>query len=144
MFDIMPFEKNNNRTVFNPFKELNELEKAFFGNNSIAEFKTDIRDTGSAYELEADLPGFKKEDIHIDLEGDYLTISATRNDSKEEKDEKGNYVRRERCYGSFTRSFDISGIKADEITAEYSDGVLKLNMPKREEIKPTSRRLELK
>ena len=144
MFDIMPFEKNNNRTVFNPFKELNELEKAFFGNNSIAEFKTDIRDTGSAYELEADLPGFKKEDIHIDLEGDYLTISATRNASKEEKDEKGNYVRRERCYGSFTRSFDISGIKADEITAEYSDGVLKLNMPKREEIKPTSRRLELK
>lgn len=144
MFDIMPFEKNNNRTVFNPFKELNELEKAFFGNNSIAEFKTDIRDTGSAYELEADLPGFKKEDIHIDLEGDYLTISASRNDSKEEKDEKGNYVRRERCYGSFTRSFDISGIKADEITAEYSDGVLKLNMPKREEIKPTSRRLELK
>ena len=118
MFDIMPFEKNNNRTVFNPFKELNELE--------------------------ADLPGFKKEDIHIDLEGDYLTISASRNDSKEEKDEKGNYVRRERCYGSFTRSFDISGIKADEITAEYSDGVLKLNMPKREEIKPTSRRLELK
>lgn len=144
MFDIMPFEKNNNRTVFNPFKELNELEKAFFGNNSIAEFKTDIRDTGSAYELEADLPGFKKEDIHIDLEGDYLTISASRNDSKEEKDEKGNYVRRERCYGSFTRSFDISGIKADEITAEYSDGVLKLNMPKREEVKPTSRRLELK
>lgn len=144
MFDIMPFEKNNNRTVFNPFKELNELEKAFFGNNSIAEFKTDIRDTGSAYELEADLPGFKKEDIHIDLEGDYLTISASRNDSKEEKDEKGNYVRRERCYGSFTRSFDISGIKSDEITAEYSDGVLKLNMPKREEIKPTSRRLELK
>lgn len=144
MFDIMPFEKNNNRTVFNPFKELNELEKAFFGNNSIAEFKTDIRDTGSAYELEADLPGFKKEDIHIDLEGDYLTISASRNDSKEEKDEKGNYVRRERCYGSFTRSFDISGIKADEITAEYNDGVLKLNMPKREEIKPTSRRLELK
>lgn len=140
----MPFERNNNRTVFNPFKELNELEKAFFGNNSIAEFKTDIRDTGSAYELEADLPGFKKEDIHIDLEGDYLTISASRNDSKEEKDEKGNYVRRERCYGSFTRSFDISGIKADEITAEYSDGVLKLNMPKREEIKPTSRRLELK
>lgn len=144
MFDIMPFEKNNNRTVFNPFKELNELEKAFFGNNSIAEFKTDIRDTGSAYELEADLPGFKKEDIHIDLEGDYLTISASRNASKEEKDEKGNYVRRERCYGSFTRSFDISGIKADEITAEYNDGVLKLNMPKREEIKPTSRRLELK
>ncbi|MDD6205113.1 MAG: Hsp20/alpha crystallin family protein [Firmicutes bacterium] len=144
MFDIMPFERNNNRTVFNPFKELNELEKAFFGNNSIAEFKTDIRDTGSAYELEADLPGFKKEDIHIDLEGDYLTISASRNDSKEEKDEKGNYVRRERCYGSFTRSFDISGIKSDEITAEYSDGVLKLNMPKREEIKPTSRRLELK
>ena len=144
MFDIMPFERNNNRTVFNPFKELNELEKAFFGNNSIAEFKTDIRDTGSAYELEADLPGFKKEDIHIDLEGDYLTISASRNNSKEEKDEKGNYVRRERCYGSFTRSFDISGIKADEITAEYSDGVLKLNMPKREEIKPTSRRLELK
>lgn len=144
MFDIMPFERNNNRTVFNPFKELNEMEKAFFGNSSIAEFKTDIKDTGSAYELEADLPGFKKEDIHIDLEGDYLTISASRNASKDEKDEKGNYVRRERCYGSFTRSFDISGIKAEEITAEYNDGVLKLNMPKREEIKPTSRRLELK
>ena len=87
MFEIMPFESNKRRAVFNPFREMDEWEKAFFGKNELAEFKTDIKDVGNAYELEADLPGFKKEDIHVDVEGDYLTITASRNCNKEEKDE---------------------------------------------------------
>ena len=144
MFEIMPFESNKRRAVFNPFREMDEWEKAFFGNKKIAEFKTDIKDVGRAYELEADLPGFKKEDIHVDVEGDYLTITASRNYNKEEKDEKNNYVRRERSYGSFGRRFDVSGIKTEDISVEYNDGVLKLNLPKREAEKPSSRRLEIK
>ena len=135
MFEIMPFESNKRRAVFNPFREMDEWEKAFFGKNELAEFKTDIKDVGSAYELEADLP---------DVEGDYLTITASRNCNKEEKDEKNNYVRRERSYGSFARSFDVSGIKTEDISVEYNDGVLKLNLPKREAEKPSSRRLEIK
>ena len=144
MFESMPFESNKRRAVFNPFREMDEWEKAFFGKNELAEFKTDIKDVGNAYELEADLPGFKKEDIHVDVEGDYLTITASRNCNKEEKDEKNNYVRRERSYGSFARSFDVSGIKTEDISVEYNDGVLKLNLPKREAEKPSSRRLEIK
>ena len=138
MFDIMPFERNNNRTVFNPFKELNELEKAFFGNNSIAEFKTDIRDTGSAYELEADLPGFKKDELSLELKDGYLVITAAKGLDKDEKEKKsGKYIRRERYAGSMTRSFYVGeDIKQEDIHAKYEDGVLKLTIPKEEKKVP--------
>ena len=140
---LVPYTRKNH-SIYNPFHDFDELERAFFSDNSLTEFKTDIRDNGKEYLLEADLPGFKKEDIHVDVEGDYLTITASRNYNKEEKDEKNNYVRRERSYGSFARSFDVSGIKTEDISVEYTDGVLKLNLPKREAEKPSSRRLEIK
>ena len=109
----------------------------------MAEFKTDIKDTGKEYELEADLPGFKKEDINIELDDNYLTIQAERKYENDEKDKKGNYVRRERSYGSFSRSFDVSGIDVSAIKASYQDGVLKLILPKKEEAVPATRRLEI-
>ena len=93
--------------------------------------------------IEAELPGFSKEDIKIDVEGDYLTVGAERRESKEEKDAKGSYVRRERYYGSFSRSFDISGVDAENLAASYKDGVLKLVMPKKEARLPAARRLEI-
>ena len=87
--------------------------------------------------LEADLPGFKKEDIKIDLENDRLTIKAER--KSEHEDNKNGYVRRERHFGSFERSFDVSGIDTSGIKANYTDGVLTLTLPKRPELVPDNR-----
>ena len=133
MFELRPFERRNNRmTAYNPW---DEMERAFFGdgawNRSLAEFKTDIQDKGDSYLLQADLPGFKKEDIHIDLNGETMTIRAERHSEHEEQDKKGSYVRCERSYGSYERAFDVSGIDTDKIGAQYADGVLKLTMPKK-------------
>ena len=133
MFELRPFERRNNRlTAYNPW---DEMERAFFGdgawNRSLAEFKTDIQDKGDSYLLQADLPGFKKEDIHIDLDGETMTIRAERHSEHEEQDKKGSYVRCERSYGSYERAFDVSGIDTDKIGAQYADGVLKLTMPKK-------------
>lgn len=144
MFELTPFGRRvNGVRTYNPFRELEEMQKAFFGGSHIGEFKTDIKDNGDSYLLEADLPGFKKEDIHVDMDGNYMTITAERHSDAEEKDKEGNYIRCERSYGSFTRSFDISEVKAEGITAEYKDGVLRLTMPKKEAAIPTSRRLEI-
>ena len=77
------------------------------------------------------------------LEDGYMTISAERSNETEKKDDKGNFVRRERSYGSFSRSFDVSSVKTEDITGEYKDGVLTLTMPKKEENVPTSRRIEI-
>ena len=145
MFELTPFDRrHHNLATFNPFSEIEDMERNFFKSPSLAEFKTDIKDNGDSYLLEADLPGFKKEDININIDENYLTISAERHSEIEQKDKKGNYVRCERSYGSFSRSFDVSGVKADEIAAEYKDGVLKLTMPKKESTSPSSRRLEIK
>ena len=143
MFEMMPFSRSRGVDLYRPFRDLEELERSLFANNSAVAFQTDIRDIGDAYLLEADLPGMKKEDIHIDVDGDRLSISAERNAVKEEKDENGGYVRCERSYGSFSRSFDISGIRGEEISAAYEDGVLKLTLPKRSQTVPASRRLEI-
>ena len=137
MFDLMPFERRN-RTLSHYF---DEFDKEFFG-NMMESFKTDIQDKGDKFILEAELPGFDKQDIRIDIDGNRLTVSAEHKNEKEEKEK--NYIRRERCYGSFERSFDISSVKADEIAAEYKNGVLELIMPKRQEAIPQSRQIEIK
>ena len=129
MYEMMPFTRNHGVDLYRPFRDLEELERSLFANGSAAAFKTDIRDTGDAYVLEADLPGMKKEDIHIDVDGDRLSISAERSAVREEKDENGGYIRCERSYGSFSRSFDISGIQGEDISAAYADGVLTLTLP---------------
>lgn len=143
MFELTPFVRRNHAAVYDPFRMFDEMEKRFFKEGGFGEFKADIRDTGDAYELEADLPGVRKEDIQVELDGNYLTVSAERNTESGEKDNKGNYVRRERSYGSYSRSFDVSGVQTDQITASYNDGVLKLRLPKKQEALPTTRRLEI-
>ena len=144
MFELIPFDRHvRNVAAFDPFREMDELERSFFGDGrNVSSFRTDVTDTGDAYKLEAELPGFKKDDIQIDVENDVLTISAKR--SEEKKDEKHNVVKRERFYGSFSRSFDVSGINVDGIEASYTHGVLTLTMPKKQEQLPASRRLEIK
>ena len=143
MFELMPFTRSRGVDLYHPFRDLEELERNLFSSNGAAAFKTDIRDAGDAYVLEADLPGMKKEDIHIDIDGDRLSISAQRSASKEEKDENDGYIRCERTFGSFSRSFDISGIHAEGIAAAYEDGVLKLTLPKQVQTAPAVRRVEI-
>jgi HSP20 family protein len=143
MFELTPFMRRQSILNYDPFRELENIGRDFFGNGEYMRFRTDIKDTGKAYELEAELPGFTKEDIKIDVEGDYLTVSAEHKENKEEKDAEGNYIRRERYYGSFSRSFDISGVNPESISASYQDGVLKLVMPKQEAKLPSARRLEI-
>ena len=152
MFELRPFDhRNNQMRTYDPFREMEELERAFFGRpfaggNSFAglsEFKTDIRDQGDSYLLEADLPGFRKEDIHIDLDGDTMTITAERHSEHEEKDKEGSYLRCERSYGSYQRSFDVSGIEESGMKAEYADGVLKLTMPKKQQEVSSAKRIEI-
>lgn len=143
---LVPYVRRN-LSAFDPFRELDEIERAFFGNGSTRNtpaFSTDIRDNGGEYLLEADLPGVKKEDIKLDLNDNILTITAERHSEYEEKDKKGNYVRCERSYGSYQRSFDTTGIDVDKIDAEFKDGVLRLTMPKLVEQKPSPKRLEIR
>lgn len=95
--------------------------------------KTDIRDVDGNYELEIDLPGFKKEDVKIQLKNGYLNIQATREEKKDEKDDKSKYVRRERYTGTCNRSFYVgSSIKHEDIHAKYENGILYVTFPKEE------------
>ena len=146
MFELIPFDRRGNRvSAYDPFRMLDEMERSFFGSNNhptAGMFRTDVTDTGDAFVLDAELPGFKKEDIKIDVENDCLTISAERRADEEEKQK--NFIKRERFYGSFSRSFDVSGVNVDGIEAAYNDGILKLTMPKKVETIPASRRLEIK
>ena len=151
MFELRPFHRNDQELTYNPFKAMEDFEKrffedpftGFFQNGDIAEFKTDISDQGDSYLLEADLPGFEKKDIHLDVSGDVLTINAERHSEHEDKDKKGNYIRLERSYGQYSRQFDVSGIDAHGIRAKYDNGVLKLTLPKKQPQVPESHTLEI-
>jgi len=139
MFELVPFERSMRRMMsFDPFRD---MERSFAQANAVFSFRTDVKDMGDSILLEAELPGFNKEDISVDIENERLVISAER--KSESSEEKDKFVRRERFYGSFRRSFDISGIEAESVTASYSDGVLSLTLPKKKELLPVSRRLEI-
>lgn len=142
MFEITPYT-HRSLDLLDPFRELSNLERGLFGKNSVA-FSTDIHDNGDAYLLEADLPGFEKENIHIDIKNGLMTISAERHTNSEKKDKDNNVICSERSYGSFTRSFNLTGIDEDSISAEYKDGVLSVTMPKKEKTEIEGRRLEIK
>ncbi len=147
MFEIVPFDRHiRHLAAMDPFREFDELERSFFGNqhSMVSAFRTDVVDTGDAFKLEAELPGFDKDDIQVDVENDCLTISAEHKSEKKEENEKKNFVKRERFYGSFSRSFDVSGINVDAIEAAYNDGILTLTMPKKVEQAPAKRSLEIK
>ena len=140
MLDLIPFEHRNN----NLFNYFDQMSRNFFGEaeKEFAPCSTDIIDQGNQYLLKADLPGFNKEDVHIEVDGDRLTISAEH--TEETKNEDKNFIRRERRYGSMSRSFDISSVDAANIQAEYKNGVLELVLPKKQETVPASRRIEIK
>lgn len=147
MFELRPYSRNSMST-WNPFSEMEEMERRFFNNDfftgrGLAEFKTDITDEGDHYELKADLPGFKKEDISLNLDGDTLTIQAQRHSEHEEQEKKGKYVCCERSYGAYSRSFDVSGIRTEDIKAAYDNGVLDLKLPKKTAEVSSSRQISI-
>ncbi len=151
MFELRPYNHRNTLAARDPFRELENLEREFFGMNpygfyrdpAFEGFRTDLKDDGDSFTLEADLPGFEKKDINIEMNGDVLTINAERHSEHEDEEKKKNYIRCERSYGSYSRSFDISGIDSDAISAKYDNGVLTVKMPKKTPSLPESRRLEI-
>lgn len=141
MYGLTPFARN----AFNIFNAFDDFDRDFFsGSMTVNSCRTDIRDAGDKYIMESELPGFGKEDIKLDINGDYLVITAEKSSEKEEKNADGKYIRRERTMGSYKRSFGISDVNADEISAEYKNGILTIELPKKKPETPVSKRLEIK
>ena len=122
--------------------------RSMFGKRSANVMKTDVRETKDGYDVFVDLPGFKKEDVKLDLQYGYLTITANRSEDQNEKDKEGHYIRQERCTGSCARSFYVGEeIKPEDVTAKFENGILSLKLPKAEpaklpEKKPTMIEIE--
>ena len=119
-----------------------EVEKALYGKHASHEMKTDVRETDSGYEVDIDLAGFKKDEINIQLDNGYLSISAAKGLDKDEQDKEGKYIRKERYAGSMSRSFYVgNAITQDDIKAKYESGILRLSVPKKaaEEIESAKR-----
>lgn len=103
-----------------------------YGKHAKNMMKTDVRETDNSYEVDIDLPGFKKDEISVELKDGYLTINAAKGLDKDQKDKDGSYIRRERYAGSMTRSFFVgNGITKEEIHAKYENGILMLSLPKK-------------
>ncbi len=115
-------------------KEFKNTEKKLYGKNADHIMKTDVKELDDTYELEMDLPGFKKEEIQISLEEGYMTINAVKGLDQDEKEKKtGKYIRRERYVGSCCRSFYVGeNITEEDIQAEFKHGILKLTIPKKD------------
>ena len=116
-----------------PSHELANLDKRIYGKNASHIMKTDVNETDTDYELEMDLPGFKKDQINVKLEEGYLTISAAKGHDQEKKDRHGKIIRQERYQGAMQRSFFVGeAVKKEDVKAKFEDGVLRLCIPKRE------------
>ncbi|HBL84463.1 MAG: hypothetical protein A2Y17_10070 [Clostridiales bacterium GWF2_38_85] len=142
MFELIPFGRKRNDifSIFDDFdKNMFDEFKGFSQPASV--FRTDFIDNGDSYVLEAELPGFDKKDISLELKDGCLTVSAKKEEAAEDK--KDNYIRRERRYGSVRRCFDVSGINEDAIKADYKDGVLMITLPKLEEKPKLGKNIEI-
>jgi HSP20 family molecular chaperone IbpA len=115
-----------------PTRELANIDKQLYGRHAQNLMKTDVHENEEDYEMDMDLPGFKKDQIKIDLENGYLTISAAKEHDSEKK-KHGKVIRQERYEGSMQRSFYVGdGVKVEDVKAKFEDGVLKLCIPKKE------------
>ena len=115
-----------------PFRSLaDDVDRKLYGKNAARVMKTDLKEHDEGYELSVDLPGFKKDQIELQLQNGYLTISATKGLDEEGKDRKGRLVHQERYTGSLTRSFYIGeNVREEDVKASFEDGVLRLDFPK--------------
>ena len=129
------FHENLFDDWFDPFfadmdRALDRESRQVFGKRGANMMKTDVKDTGSTYEVAVDLPVFKKEDVKMELENGYLTIQAVRNHNNDQTDKNGRYVRRESFSGTCARSFYVGEeVKKEDIHAKFEDGVLKFTIP---------------
>ena len=115
----------------NAFRPLYEADNALYGKHAKAVMRTDVRETEDGYEVDVDLPGFKKDEVKIDLKDGYLTISAAKGLDKDEQDKKGRYIRQERYTGQCSRSFYVGeNLEPKDVHAKFEDGILKLSLPK--------------
>ena len=133
MFGITPYEHKKNQLSTSRPRDIFDY---FFGDDFMpafasgftSNFNADIRDLGKEYVIEAEMPGLTKDDIKLDLNGDILTIAAEKREDASE--DNGNYIRRERRYGSYSRSFRFEDIRQDEINAKFENGILRVTLPK--------------
>ena len=95
--------------------------------------KTDVWEVENHYEVDIDLPGFKKDEVNVELQDGYLTVSASKGLDKDQKDKEGRYIRQERYSGTCSRTFYVGDLKKEDISAKYEDGILRLTLPKAEE-----------
>ena len=124
--DFMDFD-------FPAFEEFGDVDKKLYGKHAPHVMKTDVKEHDDKFEVDIDLPGFKKDEIQLELQNGYLSISAAKGVDKEEKDKKGKLIRQERYTGSMQRSFFVGkGVTEEDIKAKFEDGVLKLDIPKKE------------
>ena len=149
MLNMVPYRSNRNvapRGFFDDFTSdfFKPLLDGFGMIRPDQAMKVDVKDEGDRYTLEADMPGISKDNLKVEVANGTLTISADYDEKKEEKGEDDKYVYRERRCGSMRRSFNVEGIREEDITAEFKDGVLKLTLPK-QEVKaiPEARAIEI-
>lgn len=148
MFALAPFNRRGSSVARrNDFFDLDNMFDDFFSNAFIPTFfrenpiRADIRETDKEYIVEAEIPGAKKEDIKLELRDDILTIAVERDEQL--KEERDNFIRRERRFESCSRSFRLDNIRNEGVKAKYKDGILTVNIPKAEEGKPKSNRIEI-
>jgi HSP20 family protein len=145
MSNLIPYRYRRNAMMRPDYLLSDDFFRNFFApfasDTLSSGFRVDVRDMGDKYVMEAELPGFKRDQVKIDVDDGILTIRAEMDDSKNE--EKDNYVMCERRYGKMQRSFNISGVDEAGISAEFTDGVLKLNLPKIAEQPRSGRSVEI-
>ena len=114
-----------------PMIPMRSIRNPLYGKNAKNLMKTDVRETDNTYELDVDLPGFKKDEVQLDLKDGYLTISAAKGLDKDQEDKKGKYIRQERYAGACSRSFFVGeGIEPQDVSAKFEDGILRVSLPK--------------
>ncbi len=113
--------------------------------DEMSKMRCDIYEKDGIYTMEMDIPGFNREDVKIEVDdNDYLTITAEKNSETNDEDSDKNYVRKERSYGKYQRSFYVGDIDKDNIDAKFENGILKITMPKKEEEKSSKKTIEIK
>ena len=122
MFDFDDFDK-----------EFNRMMRPLYGKHAQNMMKTDVRETDNSYQLDIDLPGFKKDEIKVELDNGYLSISAAKGLDKDEEKKDGKYIRRERYAGAMNRTFYVGdNLTQQDIQAKFEDGILKISVPKKD------------
>ena len=114
-------------------RQMRKMDRQLYGHSAKHEMRTDVRELEDGYEIDMDLPGFKKDQIELNLENGYLTVTANKGFDKDEKDKQGRMIRQERYAGSMQRSFYVGdNMTEEDVKARFEDGVLHLNLPKKD------------